>query len=93
MNLTHAILIAGIMISIGGSIGLLASTLLAASASGAPAESERLRNPNEDINRLGLPAESPDGPSIASGASVDHAVAVLLARILHRSEAGKTVGR
>ena len=96
MKLTHAMLIAGIMTSISGSIGLLTSTVLSASASASGASNETsqpalLWFAEGDVNGADLPVQA-DGGALSAG-EADQAVVVLLARMLHRSETGTVAMR
>jgi hypothetical protein len=94
MKLSYAMLIAGIVASIGGSIALLTSTFFSSAASGASAQVATWDGGGLWV-APGAPNRS-DGPvgvaEDASRAAADQAVAVVLARMLHRSDAGKASG-
>lgn len=88
MKLSHAMLIAGIVISLAGSIALLTSTFLAHSSAGS---TSGLTAWADDAGLLAAEANSADAsPDIAG--HPDRAVAVVLARMLHRSDANKRAG-
>ena len=85
MKYSHALLIAGILVSLSGSIALLASTFLAHST----ADSTALPAWVVDTNLL---APVANRSNAAGEPDSQHAIAVVLARMLHRSDTGKLSG-